>query len=95
MLGHELAIKQGKVSCFQTRNQPRQSHFGCIAGTREHAFSAKCTANRQTIEAANQILLSVCVNPLPAFDAVSKAKLMEPIERLLDFCINPCFPAIR
>ena len=94
MVGHELAIQQLESADVQAGHQPRQCNFGRIAATGEHAFTAKGTTNRQTIEAADQPVLAGRFIHLPAFDAMGMAKLVQLHERLLDFGIYPGFLAI-
>lgn len=94
MIGHELAIEQRKSPDFQPGHQPRQCHFRRVAGAREHAFTAKCAANRQAIETADQVFLSGFGVAQPAFDAMRIAKLVQLVERLFNLCINPGFLAI-
>jgi len=93
MIGHELAIEQRESANFQSGHKPRQCHFRSVAGPREHAFSAKGTANGQAVKTADQIFLPGVLVPQPTFYAMCMAQLVQLVKRLLNFCIDPGLPA--
>jgi len=94
MIGHELAIEQRESADLQSGHKPGQCHFRSVAGPREHAFSAKGTANGQAVKTADQIFLPGVLVPQPAFHAVRISQLVQLVKRLLNFGIDPGLPAI-
>lgn len=83
MIGHELAVKQGKAAGTQPGDQPDQRHFRCIAHRAEHAFAEKRPALRQPVKPADEYAV------VPAFDTVGQAALMKCHERIVDVAIDP------
>ena len=67
MLGHELAVEQAEAALDQPRHQMDQRHLGGVALAAEHALAEERRADRDAVEAADQLAVA------PAFDAVGMA----------------------
>lgn len=94
MVRHELAIEQWKSADFQPGHEPRQCYFRSIPGPGKHTLTTKCAANRQAVKTADQLILSGRFIPHPAFDAMRMAQLVQLVERLFYFGIDPGVPAV-
>lgn len=88
MIGLELAIEQRKASRAQPCNEPGQRNLGSIARAAHHAFAEERAAERQAVQAADQIIA------VPAFDRMRKAHVMQPAEHLGDRAVDPGFGAV-
>src|SRR5262245_4631017 len=89
MLGGELRIQQGKTLRPQSLNQVYQAYLRSVRSAREHAFAEEGGAERDAIEAADQLF------PIPGLDAVRMADAVQcGIERL-DGLVDPrCRPGV-
>src|SRR5215831_9967813 len=61
----------------------------CVARTMKHAFAEKCATERDTIKAANKLLIFV------DFDGVAMPALEQCVVDATDAGIDPCSGAIR
>ena len=66
-VGADLCIHHFKAPQTQLSDQPNQCRFGCVGGTRKHAFSRKQFPQSHPIQTTDQ-----CV-PSPDFDRVGVA----------------------
>ena len=83
MIGHELAVEQGKAARPQPRRQPCQRNLRRIGAARHHALAEKGPAERHAIETADQFLA------VPTFDRMGKADLVQMAIGALDRIVDP------
>ena len=92
VLGHELAVEQAKAALDQPRHEMDQRDLGRIALAAEHALAEERRADRDAIEAADQLALA------PAFDAVRMAAreqlAVERQDRLVDPALGMAGPRL-
>lgn len=88
MVGHELAIEQGETAGAHPRHQPDQRNLRRIGRARKHAFTAKYPPQCKPVKAADQPL------PIPAFDTVREATLVQRQKGVLDIAIDPSFAPV-
>ncbi len=83
MVGHELAIEQGKPANSQTCDQPGKRDFRRIGCPRKHALTKKSPTKRKAVQPANKLAV------LPAFDTMRVAHFVQRNKRILDIGIDP------
>lgn len=88
MVGHELAIEQGETAHAHPCDQPDQRNLRRIGRARKHAFTAKSPPQCKPVKAADQPL------PIPAFDTVREAALVQRQKGVLDIAIDPSFAPV-
>src|SRR3712207_1182364 len=87
MFGHELAVEEPVAAYDEARHQPGERHLRGVFPEREHAFAEEGGAEVDAVEPADQLA------PLPAFDRMGVAMLVEADEALLDLAVDPGFVA--
>lgn len=88
MRRQKLAVEQSPSPRRQPGNQMRQCNLGCIAHPADHGFPEKDTAQRYTVQPADQLAV------LPAFDAMGMAQREQTIITVADYRVDPGCGAI-
>ena len=84
MRSYELRIEEIESAGIQAGDKVDQRDFGSIACGVKHAFSKKCAAKCQSIEAADKGSLFV------DFYGMDIAEIKKLTEEFTDPAINPC-----
>src|SRR5258708_8418246 len=83
MRSHELRVEQAKAAGAQLLDQVNQCHFARVGDTAEHAFAEERGAERDAVEAADQLIVE------PALDAVGAATLKQAGVESDDLVVDP------
>jgi len=82
----ELRVEQPVAACPQACHEVDERHLAGICCTAEHAFTKECSANRGSVEPADQVLAipdlhAVCVTCLEKLHIGSLDRMIDPGNR--------------
>ena len=83
MIGHELAVEQGKTGLPHPRDEPGERDLRRIRPAGEHALPEKGATKRHAIEATHQFPI------LPAFHGMREAEPVQIAVSILDLPVDP------
>ena len=87
MLGHELGVEQREAAALQPRHQMHQRDLAGVGLAAEHALAEERAAERDAVEAADQLAIQ------PGLDRVGVAHDVQLAAQVEDGVVDPGLPA--
>jgi hypothetical protein len=88
VIGHELAVEQGKIPGFQSGDEPGQRDLGRVGRATEHAFAEEGPAELHAIKPADEIAFA------PYLDRMGMTRAVERKHGALELRVDPGLLAV-